>query len=180
SHQIQGFFDIPMDHLYAAPVVIDYFQRLNLDNVAIASPDVGGIKMARAYAKRLNASLAVVDKRRHGPEETEVMNIIGDVKDKNVILVDDMISTGTSIAAAARACLEKGAKSVRLTATHPIFAAGAAEKILNSDIKECVVTDTIPYKGKKDKRINVLSVSKLLAEAIRRIHHSESISTMFD
>ncbi|MHC4605888.1 MAG: ribose-phosphate diphosphokinase, partial [Planctomycetota bacterium] len=179
-HQIQAFFDIPMDHLYAAPVVIEYFRRLELSNLVVVSPDVGGIKMARAYSKRLNANLAICDKRRHGPTETDVMHIIGEVKGKNVILVDDMISTGTSIVQAAKACLEEDARSVRVCATHPVLAGEAVEKIGDSDVRECVVCDTIPVDTKGfDKKFKVLSVSNLLGEAIRRIHHSESVSSLF-
>ena len=178
--QIQGFFDIPMDHLYAAPVLLDYFKRLSLKDVTVVSPDVGGIKMARAYAKRLNADLAIVDKRRSGPTETEVMHVIGEVGGRNVILVDDMISTGTSITEAARACRKNGAKDIFICATHAVLAGKAVEKLAKAPIKEVVVTDTIPLDG-KDKELpnlRVLTIANLLGEAIRRIHHSESISTI--
>ncbi len=179
--QIQGFFDIPMDHLYAAPVLLDYFKRLNLKDVTVVSPDVGGIKMARAYAKRLNADLAIVDKRRSGPTETEVMHVIGEVGGRNVILVDDMISTGTSICEASRACRKNGAKDIYLCATHAVLAGKAVEKLSKAPIKEIVVTDTIPLDG-KDKELpnlRVLTIANLVGEAIRRIHHSESISSIF-
>ena len=181
AHQIQGFFDIPMDHLYAAPVMIDYFRRLELSDCVVVSPDVGGTKMARAYARLLNAGLAIVDKRREGPRETEVMHIIGEVKDKNVILVDDMISTGDSIARAAGACMARGAKSVHLCATHAVFTGNAVERINKSEIEKCIVTDTIPLDPKDlGGRIRILTVANLLGEAIRRIHHSESVSSLFD
>ena len=179
--QIQGFFDIPMDHLYAAPVLLDYFKRLNLKDVTVVSPDVGGIKMARAYAKRLNADLAIVDKRRSGPTETEVMHVIGEVGARNVILVDDMISTGTSICEASRACRKNGAKEIYICATHAVLAGKAVEKLSKAPIKEIVVTDTIPLDG-KDKELpnlKVLTIANLVGEAIRRIHHSESISSIF-
>jgi len=179
--QIQGFFDIPMDHLYAAPVLLEYFKHLNLKDVTVVSPDVGGIKMARAYAKRLNADLAIVDKRRSGPTETEVMHVIGEVEGRNVILVDDMISTGTSISEAARACRKNGAKDIYICATHAVLAGKAVEKLSKAPIKEVVVTDTIPLNGKdKDfSNLRVLTIANLLGEAIRRIHHSESISSIF-
>jgi len=177
--QLQGFFDIPMDHLYAAPVLVDYFRRLELDNLTIVSPDVGGIKMARAYAKRLNADLAIVDKRRSGPAETEVMHVIGDVEGRNVILVDDMISTATSITEAAKHCRKKGAKDIYICGTHAVLAGKAVEKLQKAPVKEVLVTDTIPTAGKEFSNLKVLSIANLLGEAIRRIHHSESVSTLF-
>ena len=177
--QLQGFFDIPMDHLYAAPVLVEYFRQLNIKDLTIVSPDVGGIKMARAYAKRLNADLAIVDKRRSGPTETEVMHIIGDVEGRNVILVDDMISTATSITEAAKHCRKKGAKDIYICGTHAVLAGKAVEKLQKAPVKEVVVTDTIPTAGKEFSNLKVLSIANLLGEAIRRIHHSESISDMF-
>jgi len=177
--QLQGFFDIPMDHLYAAPVLVEYFRQLNLKDLTIVSPDVGGIKMARAYAKRLDADLAIVDKRRSGPTETEVMHIIGDVEGRNVILVDDMISTATSITEAAKHCRKKGAKDIYICGTHAVLAGKAVEKLQKAPVKEVVVTDTIPTAGKEFSNLKVLSIANLLGEAIRRIHHSESVSTLF-
>ena len=177
--QLQGFFDIPMDHLYAAPVLVEYFRQINLKDLTIVSPDVGGIKMARAYAKRLGADLAIVDKRRSGPAETEVMHIIGDVEGRNVILVDDMISTATSITEAAKHCRKKGAKDIYICGTHAVLAGKAVEKLQKAPVKEVVVTDTIPTAGKEFSNLKVLSIANLLGEAIRRIHHSESISDMF-
>jgi ribose-phosphate pyrophosphokinase len=179
--QIQGFFDIPMDHLYAAPVLLDHFKRLGLKDATVVSPDVGGIKMARAYAKRLNADLAIVDKRRSGPTETEVMHVIGEVEGRNVILVDDMISTGTSITEAARACRKNGAKDIYICATHAVLAGKAVEKLAKAPIKEVVVSDTIPLDGKEKDlpNLRILTIANLLGEAIRRIHHSESVSTLF-
>jgi ribose-phosphate pyrophosphokinase len=177
--QLQGFFDIPMDHLYAAPVLVDYFRRLDLKDLTIVSPDVGGIKMARAYAKRLNADLAIVDKRRSGPTEIEAMHVIGEVKDRNVILVDDMISTATSITEAARVCRKKGAKDIWICGTHAVLAGKAVEKLQKAPVKEVIVTDTIPLDGKEFTNLRVLSIANLLGEAIRRIHHSESVSSLF-
>ncbi len=177
--QLQGFFDIPMDHLYAAPVLVDYFRRLELKDLTIVSPDVGGIKMARAYAKRLNAGLAIVDKRRSGPSETEVMHVIGEVGGRNLILVDDMISTGTSISEAAKACRKEGAKDIYICGTHAVLSGRAVEKLSKAPVKEVVVTDTIPTAGKEFPTLRVLSIANLLGEAIRRIHHSESVSSLF-
>jgi ribose-phosphate pyrophosphokinase len=177
--QLQGFFDIPMDHLYAAPVLVDYFRRLEIKDLTIVSPDVGGIKMARAYAKRLNAGLAIVDKRRSGPADTEVMHVIGDVGGRNLILVDDMISTGTSISEAARACRKEGAKDIYICGTHAVLSGKAVEKLSKAPVKEVVVTDTIPTAGKEFPILRVLSIANLLGEAIRRIHHSESVSSLF-
>jgi ribose-phosphate pyrophosphokinase len=180
AHQIQGFFDIPMDHLYAAPVLVDHFRKLELHDLTVVSPDVGGVKMARAYAKRLGAGLAICDKRRSGPSETEVMNVIGDVEGRNVVLVDDLISTGTSITEASRACKSRGAKDVWICATHPVLAGSALEKLRKAPLKEIVVTDTIPVDGKDvPGNLRVLSVANLLGEAIRRIHKSESVSSLF-
>ena len=180
AHQIQGFFDIPMDHLYAAPVLIKHFRSLNVPDPVVVSPDVGGIKMARAYAKRLNAGLAICDKRRSGPTETEVMHVIGEVKNKTVILVDDMISTGTSISEAARTCRAHGANDIYLCATHAVFSGSAAEKIRKAQVRETVVTDTIPVDGKDPGQLKVLSIAELLGEAIRRIHQAESVSSLFE
>jgi ribose-phosphate pyrophosphokinase len=180
AHQIQGFFDIPMDHLYAAPVLIKHFRSLQVPDPVVVSPDVGGIKMARAYAKRLNAGLAICDKRRSGPTEAEIMHVIGDVKNRTVILVDDMISTGTSISEAARTCRAHGAKEVYLCATHPVFSGSAVEKIRKAQVRETVVTDTIPMDGKDPGQLRVLSIAELLGEAIRRIHQAESVSSLFE
>ena len=177
--QLQGFFDIPMDHLYAAPVLVEYFRRLEIKDLTIVSPDVGGIKMARAYAKRLNADLAIVDKRRSGPAETEVMHVIGEVKDRNVILVDDMISTATSITEAAKKIRKEGARDIYICGTHAVLAGKAVEKLQKAPVKEVVVTDTIPLDGKEFGNLRVLSIANLLGEAIRRIHHSESVSSLF-
>ena len=180
ASQIQGFFDIPVDHLYASPVMIDYFQRMNLKNLVLVSPDVGGIKMVRSYAKKLQAPLAIVDKRRTGPRDTEAVHIIGDVKGKNAIMVDDMVATGGTIAQAARILKAQGAKDIYLCATHPVLAGSAVEKLSKAPIKEAVFTDTIPFnQPDKKKIIKILSVAGLISEAIRRIHNSESVSSLF-
>lgn len=180
ANQIQGFFDIPVDHLYSINVLGEYFLRKRLKNLTVVSPDVGGIKMARAYAKRLNADLAIVDKRRESDRKTQVMHIIGTVKDRNVILVDDLISTGGSLVGAARALKKAGALDVYATVVHPVLADPAVSRIRESDLKELVVTNTIRIpKEKRISKIHVLSVAKLLAEAIQRIHTNESVSSLF-
>ncbi|MBI2560334.1 MAG: ribose-phosphate pyrophosphokinase [Candidatus Brocadiales bacterium] len=180
--QIQGFFDVPVDHLLAFPVLCNYYQNLNLPDLVVVTPDVGGIKIARAYSKKLNVRLAIVDKRRTGPEETEIGFIIGDVKDKNVIILDDLIATGGSIYQAALILKDKGAKDIYVGATHPVFCGSAGEKLLAAPIKEIAVTDSIPLNSKGKglgSKIKVLSIAGLLGEAIRRIHTNESVSSMF-
>ena len=180
--QIQGFFDIPVDHLLAFPVISDYYREKDLSDFVVVSPDVGGIKIARQYSNHLNMRLAVVDKRRMGPEEIEVGFVIGDVEGRNAIIIDDLIATGGSICQAARVLKEKGAKDIYVGTTHPVLCGAAIEKLSAAPIKEIAVTDTIPLseeaKSMGDK-IKVLSVSKLLGEAIKRIHTNRSISSMF-
>ncbi|MCC6466592.1 MAG: ribose-phosphate pyrophosphokinase [Planctomycetes bacterium] len=181
--QIQGFFDIPVDHLYAAPVIYNYFRdlkaRMNLENLTVVAPDVGRSKVARGYAKRLHAGLAIVDKRRVSGEETEVLDLIGKVEGQACVIIDDMVATGGSIVDAAKACKKFGARDVYVACTHPVFCGPAVERIKNAPIKECVVTDTVPMDGKEFPTLKVLSVSELLAEAIRRIHFNESVSLLF-
>ena len=179
--QIQGFFDIPVDHLFAVNVVVEYFNKLKLKDFVLVSPDVGGIKMARAYAKRFEASLAVVDKRRISADRAEVMNIMGEVKNKNVVIVDDLIATAGSIVEAASALSKAGAKNIYAAVTHPVLSGPAISRIESSCIKQLIVCDTIPLdQTKKHPKIKVLSVASLLAEAIKRIHNEESISCLFD
>jgi ribose-phosphate pyrophosphokinase len=178
--QIQGFFDIPVDHLHAGKVLLSHFQKLTIPNLVVVSPDVGGIKMARAYAKRLGAELAIVDKRRSGPKDVEAVHVIGEVEGRNAILVDDMISTGTSVAEAARTLRQHGAKQVFLCATHPVLCGEAIEKIRAAKPDGTVVTDSIPLGAKGSSGLfTVLSIDSLLGEAIRRIHRSESVSDLF-
>jgi ribose-phosphate pyrophosphokinase len=179
--QLQGFFDIPVDHLYAAPVFTRFFRRLALDSLVVVAPDVGSSKLARGYSKRLGAGLAIVDKRRVTDRDTEVLTVIGDVKGKNVLLIDDMISTGGTIAQAATKVHELGAKSVFLGATHPVLCGSALARLDEAPVEKVVVTDTIPL-GPEKKRdyLQVLTVARLLGEAILRIHHSESVSRLFD
>jgi len=179
--QIQGFFDIPLDHLFAFKILSEYIKKLKLDhNLVIVSPDVGGIKTARAYAKRLKCSLAIVDKRRVNDKEAEVMHIMGDVKGKHAVITDDMIATAGSLVEAVEAIKKAGARDVYAAITHPVLCGPAIERLRKSKLKELVVTDTIPLpKEKKLKHIKVLSVAALLGEAIKRIHEEASISVLF-
>ncbi len=180
--QIQGFFDIPVDHLLAFRVLADYYREKKLKDFVVVSPDVGGIKIARLYSKNMHIRLAVVDKRRVGPEEIEVGFVIGDVKDRNAIIIDDIIATGGSICQAARILKEKGAKDIYVGATHPVLCGSAAEKLMDAPIKEIAVTDTIPLNEQARSlgtKIKVLSIASLLGEAIKRIHTNKSISSMF-
>lgn len=182
ANQIQGFFDIPVDHLYAINALCDYFKTKKLTNLVVVSPDVGGIKMARAYAKRLDAGLAIVDKRRSSPDKTEVMHILGNVKGKNAILVDDIIATGGSIVEAVGALTKEGVKDVYAAVSHGILSGPAIERIADCKaLKEVVITDSIPLgKSKKISKIKVVTIAHLLGEAIHRIHDEESISCLFD
>lgn len=180
SSQIQGFFDIPFDHLYASPVLIRAIRKLNLDSLTIASPDVGGVKTARAYAKRLGADLVLVDKRRPSHNVAEIMHIIGSVKDKNVVIVDDMIDTGSTFVQCANALKDAGALDIIGLCVHPVLSGTAIDKINDADsIKKMFVTDTIPL-HKECSKIEVATVSDLLAEAIIRTHDSRSISSLFE
>ncbi len=180
SSQIQGFFDIPMDHLYASPVLIRAVKKLGLDNIVVASPDVGGAKTARAYAKRLDGGFVLVDKRRPIHNEAEIMNIIGDVNEKDVIIVDDMIDTGTTFLNCAKALKENGARVVYGVCVHPVLSGKAIEKVINSDaLERLFVTDTIPLQEPHPK-IEAVSVNDLLAEAIIRTHDNRSISSLFE
>ncbi len=181
ASQIQGFFDIPLDHLFAVNVVVDYFKKKKMKNLVVVSPDVGGIRMARAYAKRLGANLAVVDKRRIDDKHTETMNILGEVKGMNVVVVDDLVATASSICEAAAALRKAGALRVFAAVSHPILSGPSIERIKKSPIEEFVITDSIPLgPDKKDAVFKVLSVSKLLGEAIKRIHEEESVSSLFN
>jgi len=180
AEQIQGFFNIPVDNLYAVDIFVNYFKNMQIENRCVISPDVGGIKMARAYAKRLKAELSIVDKRRINDKKAEVMHIIGDVKDKNIIIVDDIVSTAGTLVEAISALKDKGAKDIYAAITHAVLAPPAIERIKNSELKQLVVTDTIAVdKVKRCDKIKTLSVASLLSEAIRRIHREESVSALF-
>ena len=179
--QIQGFFDIPVDHLFAIPVVIDYLTRMNQSNLTIVSPDAGGADRARAYAKRLNAELAVIDKRRSENGVTEVMNVIGDVKGRLCIIQDDLIDTAGTITKAAIALKEAGAQQVIACAVHGVLSGPAIERIEKAPLDQLIVTNTIPLRNEVErcKKIKILSVARLLGQAIRSIHEETSVSSLF-
>ncbi|UCF78951.1 MAG: ribose-phosphate pyrophosphokinase [Candidatus Eiseniibacteriota bacterium] len=180
SPQIQGFFDIPFDHLYAAPVLIDYFQKKNLKDLVIVSPDIGSVKMARAFAKRLGASLVLIDKRRPRADVAEVVNVIGEVEGRDVVILDDLISTAGTTTRAAEALKKKGARRIVAGCTHPVLCGDAVARLGEAPVEQVVVTDTIPHAPEKlISKIEVLSVADLLGEAIRRIHEERSLSSLF-
>jgi len=180
--QIQGFFDIPVDHLFAVGVFIDYFSKMKTKDLAVVCPDVGSIKMARAYAKRLNAGLAIIDKRRVSPDKTEAMHILGEVQDKDVIVVDDLIATGSSLIEAVDALKKSGARKIFAAITHGVLSGPALSRVDKcKNLEELLITDSIPLSDQKQHpRIKVLSVAALLGEAIKRIHMEESVSSLFD
>ncbi|HEX2186505.1 MAG TPA: ribose-phosphate pyrophosphokinase [Chloroflexota bacterium] len=181
QHQLQGFFDIPVDHLYAAPVFTRYFLDKRLHNLVVVSPDVGSAKMARGFAKRLNATMGIIDKRRPKANVSEVMHVIGDVDGKDCLLADDMIDTAGTMAEAARALKDRGARDVYACATHAILSGPAVERLANAPFTEIVVTNTIPVPAEKRfPTLTVLSVSELLARAVRYTHSNESVSSLFE
>jgi len=179
--QIQGFFNVPVDHLYALPVLLDYILKKKVKDLVIVSPDAGGVERARAFAKRLQATLAIIDKRREGPNQAQIMNIIGDVEGKSALLLDDMIDTAGTIVQGAQACSDKGAREVWTACTHAVLSGPALERLQGSSIKQVIVTNTIPLRGKEQvcPKLYQLSVAPLLGEAIRRIHEDESVSSLF-
>ena len=179
--QIQGFFDIPVDHLFATPVLIDYFKSQGTSDLTVVSPDAGGVERARAFAKRLNSPLAIIDKRREEANVAEVMNVIGDVRGHHCLLVDDLIDTAGTLVKGAEALLEKGATGVSACATHAVLSGPAVSRIEASALKEVVFTNSIPLskEAKKSSRIKSLSVANLLAEAIKAIHGETSVSGLF-
>jgi ribose-phosphate pyrophosphokinase len=179
--QIQGFFNIPVDHLYATPVILNHLRSMDLKDLVVVSPDAGGVERARAFAKRLNANLAIIDKRREGPNQAKIMNIIGDVDNRDVLLLDDMIDTAGTVAQGAQACADKGARRVLAGCTHAVLSGPALQRLNDSVLDLVIVTNTIPLVGKDQvcKKIKVLSVAPLLGEAIRRIHNEESVSSLF-
>ena len=176
--QIQGFFDIPVDNLYGTITFINYLKNKHLSNPIVASPDIGGVARARSLAKQLNLDLAIIDKRREKANESEVMNVIGDVNGKDVILIDDMVDTAGTLIKAAAAFKERGATSVTAFCTHPVLSGPAYERIATGAIDELVVTDTIPLK-EQNEHIKVISVAPLFAEVIRRVYHDESVNNLF-
>lgn len=179
--QIQGFFDVPVDHLFAAPVLIAHIAKMGLENLTVISPDAGGVERARAYAKRLGAQLAIVDKRREVANVAEVMNVIGEVRGKNCFIVDDIIDTAGTLCETVKALLEKGARAVYAACTHPVLSGPAVDRLNASEITKVLVTDTIPIGDKNARcpKIEVLSVAPLLGEAIQRIHDESSVSSLF-
>lgn len=180
--QIQGFFNIPVDHLFAAPVIVGHLKRLNLDDLTIVSPDAGGVERARAYAKRLGASLAIIDKRRVAANQTQVMHIIGEVKDRNVFIVDDIIDTGGTLIHSVEALMEQGARSISATCTHGVLSGPAVERINKSSLDQVITTNSIPMADKEQEcsKLRTLSIAELLAEAIKRIHNEDSVSSLFE
>ena len=179
--QIQGYFDVPVDHLYGSPVLVEYFRNKKLPNLTVVSPDAGGVERARAFAKKLGAPLAIVDKRRVDLDVTEVMNLIGDVKGRSALIVDDIIDTAGTLVKTAEALLREGATQVFAACTHAVFSGPAAERIENSQITEVVATDSVPLSeaAKRLKNVTILSVAGLLARGIRSIHEETSISELF-
>jgi ribose-phosphate pyrophosphokinase len=181
AYQLQGFFDIPVDHLFAWPFLIEYCKSLDLENYVVVSPDVGNVKLARAYADRLKAPLAIIDKRRPEPNVSEVMNIIGDIDGKNVFLFDDIIDTAGTIVNGANALIKHGARDVYACCTHPVFSGSARQRLIESPVKQIIVTNTIPQKEEEfGGKLKIVSVAPLIGEAIRRIHQHQSVSELFN
>ncbi len=180
--QIQGFFNIPVDNLYASPVLLEYIRKkYNFENLVIVSPDAGGVERARAFAKKLQCSIAIIDKRREAANISQIMNVIGEVEKKDAIILDDMIDTGGTTVQAAAALNEKGAKRVVAACTHAVLSDNAVEKANNSVLEELIVTNTVPLDSKREqcKKLTVLSIASLIGEAIKRIHEESSISSLF-
>jgi len=182
ASQIQGFFNIPVDHLFAAPVMVKHLKTLDLPDLTIVSPDAGGVERARAYAKRLGATLAIIDKRRVAKNMTEVMHIIGDVEDRNVFIVDDIIDTGGTLIHSVEALIAKGARSINASCTHAVLSGTAADRITNSRLDQVIATNSMPTADKEAQcaKLKTLSIADLLAEAIKRIHSEDSVSSLFE
>jgi ribose-phosphate pyrophosphokinase len=181
QHQLQGFFDVPVDHLYAAPVLTRYFREKALTNLVVVAPDVGGAKMARGFAKRLDASIGIIDKRRPTANVAEVLHVIGEVEGRDCLIVDDMIDTGGTLTEAVRALKSRGAQRVYCCATHAVLSGPAVQRLAASEVSEVVVTDTIPIpESKQFPQLTVLSVGDLLARAVHHTHQNESVSSLFE
>ncbi|MGK2961882.1 MAG: ribose-phosphate diphosphokinase [Gemmatimonadaceae bacterium] len=181
QHQLQGFFDVPVDHLYAAPVFVSHYKKKHLHDLVVVAPDVGSAKMARGFAKRLDGSLAIIDKRRPKPNQSEVVNVVGEVEGKDCLLTDDMIDTAGTVAEAARALKDLGAKDVYVCATHALLSGPAVERLSNAPITEVTVTDTVRIpEEKRFPQLKILSVGELLSKAIRYIHSEQSVSSLFE
>lgn len=181
TSQLQGFFDIPVDHLYSSYVYVKHFRPLSGEDLVVVSPDVGGIAMARSYARRLGAGLAFIDKRRTNPNEAEVMNVIGEIKDKRILIIDDIVDTAGTICKTVERLQEMGSGPVHIACTHPILSGKAIKRISNLELEEFVVADTVPLheKAQASGIFTVLSVAEVFGEAIRRIHYGESLSVLF-
>lgn len=180
AQQLQGFFDIPVDHLYAMPVMINYLQALGLKDLVVVSPDVGGVKMASAYAQALGAGLAIVVKRRKNATQTEAIAVIGEVEGKNVMIVDDLTETAGTLTGAAGILRAHGVRDIYAGVSHAVLTDLAVERLKSSEIKELITTDSVPVRAEADGRVKVLSVAQLLGEGIRRIHDDESVSSLFE
>lgn len=180
AQQLQGFFDIPVDHLHARPVMVQHIRTLGIQNMVVVSPDVGGVKMASAYAQALGSNLAIVVKKRKNALETEASHIIGEVSGKNVLIVDDLTETAGTLTSAARMLRDHGALDIYAGVTHAVLTDLAVERLKGSDIKELITTNSVPVRPTADQRVNVLSVAELLGEGIRRIHDDESVSSLFE
>lgn len=182
ASQIQGFFNIPVDHLFAAPVIVAHLKKMDLQDLTIVSPDAGGVERARAYAKRLDASLAIIDKRRIGPNQTAVMNIIGEVEDRNIMIVDDIVDTAGTLIHTVEALHKQGARSISTACTHAVLSGPAIQRINTSELQHVIVTNTIPTTDKEAecRRLTALSIGELLGEAIKRIHEESSVSGLFE
>lgn len=180
AQQLQGFFDIPVDHLHARPVMVQHLHKLDIGNLVVVSPDVGGVKMASAYAQALGAGLAIVVKRRKSAVETEASHVIGEVAGKNVLIVDDLTETAGTLTSAARMLRKHGALDIYAGVSHAVLTDLAVERLKDSEIKELITTDSVPVRPTSDQRVKVLSVAELLGEGIRRIHDDESVSSLFE
>jgi ribose-phosphate pyrophosphokinase len=179
ASQIQGFFDIPVDHLFAAPVIMDYVSKLQLPNLTVVSPDAGGVERARAYAKRLEATLAIVDKRRDVPNVAEVHHVVGDVEGRTALIVDDIVDTGGTLAKVAQAIKDAGAREVLASCTHGVLSGHALEKIEASPLSKLIVTDSIPQDQKRSPKIVVLTIAELMGKAIHNIYEEASVTSLF-
>lgn len=181
THQLQGFYDVPVDHLYAAPVLTSYFQQKGLENVTVVSPDVGAAKMARGFARRIDAAFAIIDKRRPAQNVAEVLTVVGEVEGRNCIIVDDMIDTAGTMESVVQSLKERGAEDIYVAATHPLLSGPAVQRMQDSPVTEVVVTNTLHVpEEKRFEKLKVLSVANLLARAIRYTHSNESVSQLFD
>lgn len=179
SAQIQGFFNIPVDNIFALPVIYEYLKAKNIEDLVIVSPDAGGVERARMLQNRLGGNLAIIYKKRPAPNVVETLDVIGDVEDKNAVIIDDIIDTAGTIVAAADMLISKGAKSVIAACTHPVFSGPAVERLKNSSIKEVIATNTIPVEGKEFDKLTIISIAELIGEAIKRINIESSVSSLF-